>query len=132
MLLSADAGVQVNAAAAVVNLSLEPENKVRIVRSGAVSPLVDVLRGGHPEARDHAAGAMYSLAVEDENRAAIGVLGAIPPLLELFAGASGYRVRREAGMTLYHVSLSGVNWSKIARAGGRADAPRGRGGAGPQ
>ena len=102
----------------MVNLSLEPENKVRIVRSGAVSPLVDVLRGGHPEARDHAAGAMYSLAVEDENRAAIGVLGAIPPLLELFAGASGYRARREAGMALYHVSLSGMNRSKIARAPG--------------
>lgn len=121
MLLSADAGVQVNAAAAMVNLSLEPENKVRIVRSGAVSPLVDVLRSGHPEARDHAAGAMYSLAVEDENRAAIGVLGAIPPLLELFAGAAGaagYRARREAGMALYHVSLSGMNRSKIARAPG--------------
>lgn len=123
MLLSADADVQVNAAAAVVNLSLEPENKVRIVRSGAVSPLVDVLRGGHPEARDHAAGAMYSLAVEDENRAAIGVLGAIPPLLELFAGAAGavgHRARREAGMALYHVSLSGMNRSKIARAPGAA------------
>ncbi|XP_062228577.1 U-box domain-containing protein 40-like [Phragmites australis] len=119
MLLSADADVQVNAAAVMVNLSLEPENKVRIVRSGAVSPLVDVLRGGHPEARDHAAGAMYSLAVEDENRAAIGVLGAIPPLLELFASAMvGYRARREAGMALYHVSLSGMNRSKIARAPG--------------
>ena len=120
MLLSPDADVQVNAAAAVVNLSLEPENKVRIVRSGAVSPLVDVLRGGHPEARDHAAGAMYSLAVEDENRAAIGVLGAIPPLLDLFAGAgaTGHRARREAGMALYHVSLSGMNRSKIARAPG--------------
>ena len=102
----------------MVNLSLEPENKVRIVRSGAVSPLVDVLRGGHPEARDHAAGAMYSLAAEDENRAAIGVLGVIPPLLELFAGAVGYRARREAGMALYHVSLSGMNRSKIARAPG--------------
>ncbi|CAL5052116.1 unnamed protein product [Urochloa decumbens] len=128
MLLSPDAGVQANAAAAVVNLSLEPENKSRIVRSGAVSPLVDVLRGGHnPEARDHAAGAIYSLAVEDENRAAIGVLGAIPPLLELFAGgggsgaggsAVGYRARREAGMALYHVSLSGMNRSKLARAPG--------------
>ncbi|KAL6606944.1 hypothetical protein ACP70R_042597 [Stipagrostis hirtigluma subsp. patula] len=119
MLLSADAGVQANAAAAVVNLSLEPENKVQIVRSGAVSPLVDVLRGGNPEARDHAAGAMYSLAVEDENRAAIGVLGAIPPLLELFASAgAGHRARREAGMALYHVSLSGMNRSKVARAPG--------------
>lgn len=123
MLLSGDAGVQVNAAASMVNLSLEAENKARIVRSGAVSPLVDVLRSGHPEARDHAAGAMYSLAVEDENRAAIGVLGAIPPLLELFATAStqtavGHRARREAGMALYHVSLAGMNRSKIARTPG--------------
>uniref|UniRef100_A0ACD5ZQZ1 Uncharacterized protein n=1 Tax=Avena sativa TaxID=4498 RepID=A0ACD5ZQZ1_AVESA len=119
MLLSGDAGVQVNAAAAMVNLSLEAENKVRIVRSGAVSPLVDVLRTGHPEARDHAAGAIYSLAVEDENRAAIGVLGAIPPLLELFAsGGAGHRARREAGMALYHVSLAGMNRSKIARTPG--------------
>ncbi|KAE8797324.1 U-box domain-containing protein 39 [Hordeum vulgare] len=119
MLLSADAGIQVNAAAAMVNLSLEAENKVRIVRSGAVSPLVDVLRVGHPEARDHAAGAIYSLAVEDENRAAIGVLGAIPPLLELFSsGGAGHRARREAGMALYHVSLAGMNRSKIARTPG--------------
>ncbi|XP_051204004.1 U-box domain-containing protein 39 isoform X1 [Lolium perenne] len=119
MLLSGDAGIQANAAAAMVNLSLEAENKVRIVRSGAVSPLVDVLRVGHPEARDHAAGAIYSLAVEDENRAAIGVLGAIPPLLELFAsGGAGHRARREAGMALYHVSLAGMNRSKIARTPG--------------
>lgn len=119
MLLSGDAGVQVNAAAALVNLSLEAENKVRIVRSGAVSPLVEVLRSGHPEARDHAAGAVYSLAVEDENRAAIGVLGAIPPLLELFACAgAAHLARREAGMALYHVSLSGMNRSKIARTPG--------------
>ncbi|KAG8076194.1 hypothetical protein GUJ93_ZPchr0006g41833 [Zizania palustris] len=119
MLLSGDAGVQVNAAAALVNLSLEAENKVRIVRSGAVSPLVEVLRSGHPEARDHAAGAIYSLAVEDENRAAIGVLGAIPPLLELFASAGAeYLARREAGMALYHVSLAGMNRSKIARTPG--------------
>ncbi|CAD6339688.1 unnamed protein product [Miscanthus lutarioriparius] len=97
MLLSPDADVQVNAAAAVVNLSLEPENKVRIVRSGAVSPLVDVLRGGHPEARDHAAGAICSRA---------------PP------APRGTARAREAGMALYHVSLSGMNRSKISRAPG--------------
>ncbi|KAK1607795.1 hypothetical protein QYE76_031468 [Lolium multiflorum] len=117
----ADAAVrgQVNAAAAMVNLSLEAEKKVRIVRSGAVSPLVDVLRVGHPEARDHAAGAIYSLAVEDENRAAIVVHDAILPLLELFAsGSARHRARREDGMALYHISLAGMNRSKIARTPG--------------
>ncbi|KAJ1696103.1 hypothetical protein LUZ63_004615 [Rhynchospora breviuscula] len=119
MLLSDNPVIQINAAAAMVNLSLETDNKVRIVRSGAVSPLVEVLKGGHPEARDHAAGAIYSLALEDENRAAIGVLGAIPPLLYLFADSSAdYRARREAGMALYYVSLGDMNRNKIARASG--------------
>ncbi|XP_078174979.1 U-box domain-containing protein 39-like [Carex rostrata] len=119
MLLSHNPGIQINASAAMVNLSLETENKVRIVRSGAVSPIVEVLKAGHPEARDHAAGAIYSLALEDENRAAIGVLGAIPPLLDLFADTSAdYRARREAGMALYYVSLGDMNRNKIARATG--------------
>ncbi|KAJ4756895.1 U-box domain-containing protein 41 [Rhynchospora pubera] len=119
MLLSDNPVIQINAAAAMVNLSLETDNKVRIVRSGAVSPLVEVLKGGHPEARDHAAGAIYSLALEDENRAAIGVLGAIPPLLYLFAdGSADYRARREAGMALYYVSLGDMIRNKIARASG--------------
>ncbi|RWV98158.1 hypothetical protein GW17_00039008 [Ensete ventricosum] len=120
MLLCSSAVVQINATAALVNLSLELENRVRILRSGAVAPLVDVLKGGHPEARDHAAGALFSLSLEDENRAAIGVLGAIPPLLDLFSvpSANGVRARRDAGMALYYLSLAGSNRLKIARAPG--------------
>ncbi|CAL9136300.1 unnamed protein product, partial [Musa textilis] len=120
MLLCSSAAVQINATAALVNLSLELENRVRILRSGAVAPLVDVLKGGHPEARDHAAGALFSLSLEDENRAAIGVLGAIPPLLDLFsvASADGVRARRDAGMALYYLSLAVSNRLKIARAPG--------------
>ncbi|KAJ3694913.1 hypothetical protein LUZ60_000290 [Juncus effusus] len=119
MLLSDNPAIQINASAAMVNLSLETENKVKIVRSGAVSPLVEVLKGGHPEARDNAAGAIYSLALEDENRAAIGVLGAIQPLLQLFSDQSAeYRARREAGMALYYVSLGDMNRNKIARTSG--------------
>ncbi|XP_020083408.1 LOW QUALITY PROTEIN: U-box domain-containing protein 41-like [Ananas comosus] len=130
MLLSRYAGVQVNAAAALVNLSLEAPNKVRIVRSGAVPPLVDVLKGGHPEARDHAAGALFSLALEEENRAAIGVLGAIEPLIQLFTRASSssssssdaHRARRDAGTALYHLSVASTNQSKMARTPGAVKA----------
>ncbi|KAJ8500779.1 hypothetical protein OPV22_011331 [Ensete ventricosum] len=120
MLLSSSAAVQISTTASLVNLSLEPENRVRIVRSGAVPPLVDVLEGGYPEARYHAAGAIFSLALADENRAAIGVLGAIPPLLDLFSvpSADSLRARRDAGMALYYLSLAGANRSKIARAPG--------------
>lgn len=117
---SRDPTVLTNAAAAVVNLSIEPENKVLIVRSGAVLPLIDILKHGSSEAREHAAGALFSLAVEEENRAPIGVLGAIPPLIQLFCHRSdgADRVRHDAGRALYHLTLMETNRSKVARISG--------------
>lgn len=120
-LLSRNAAVQINAAAALVNLSLEPSNKITMVRAEIVPPLVELLTHGSSELRDHAAGAIYSLAVEEKNRVAIGVLGAIPPLLKLFATTSeGVRARRDAGMGLYYLTLDELNRSKIARLHGVA------------
>lgn len=120
ILLTRCTAVQINAVAAMVNLSLEKENKVRIVRCGAVLPLVEVLKGGHPEAREHAAAALHSLALEGENRVAIGSLGAIPPLLNLFTSpsAAGSRARRDAGKALCHLSVARPNQPKIARTAG--------------
>ncbi|KAL5205148.1 hypothetical protein ABZP36_033357 [Zizania latifolia] len=118
LLIPRHANARVDAAAALVNLSLEPVNKVRIVRAGAVPPLVAVLRSSTSplEAREHAAGALFGLALNEENRAAIGVLGAVPPLLDLFISlAHPAPARRDAGMALYHLSLAAVNQSKIAR-----------------
>ncbi|PUZ70601.1 hypothetical protein GQ55_2G245400 [Panicum hallii var. hallii] len=118
LLLPRHAAARVDAAAALVNLSLEPANKVRIVRAGAVPALVEVLRSGAsaPEAREHAAGALFGLALNEDNRAAIGVLGAVPPLLDLLTSpAHPPRARRDAGMALYHLSLAAVNQSKVAR-----------------
>ncbi|XP_074560909.1 U-box domain-containing protein 38-like [Curcuma longa] len=120
MVLSRCAAVQINAVAVVVNLSLEPENKVSIVRCGVVFPLIDVLRHGRPEAREHAAAAFFSLALEEQNRVIIGSLGAIPPLLGLFAcpSSAGLRARRDAGKALYYLSLSDPNRPKIAQNAG--------------
>ncbi|CAN6174213.1 unnamed protein product [Urochloa humidicola] len=118
LLLPRHASARADAAAALVNLSLEPGNKVRIVRAGAVPALVEVLRSpsGSAEAREHAAGALFGLALEEDNRAAIGVLGAVPPLLELLTSpAHPPRARRDAGMALYHLTLAAVNQSKVAR-----------------
>ena len=119
LLLPRHAPARVDAAAALVNLSLEPANKVRIVRAGAVPALVEVLRSGAsaPEAREHAAGALFGLALNEDNRAAIGVLGAVPPLLDLLTSPAQYppRARRDAGMALYHLTLAAVNQSKVAR-----------------
>ncbi|KAG6473268.1 U-box domain-containing protein 38-like [Zingiber officinale] len=120
MVLSRCAAVQVNAVAAIVNLSLEPENKVAIVSCGVVLPLVDVLKHGQPEVREHAAAAFFSLALEEENRVTIGSLGAIPPLLTLFSCLTnaGLRARRDAGMALYYLTLADLNRSKIAQTAG--------------
>uniref|UniRef100_A0A0E0M0S7 RING-type E3 ubiquitin transferase n=1 Tax=Oryza punctata TaxID=4537 RepID=A0A0E0M0S7_ORYPU len=118
LLIQRHASARVDATAALVNLTLEPANKVRIVRAGAVPPLVEVLRSSTspPEAREHAAGALFGLALNEDNRAAIGVLGAVPPLLDLLTSpAHPAPARRDAGMALYHLSLAAVNQSKIAR-----------------
>jgi len=113
------APARVDAAAALVNLTLEPANKVRIMRVGAVPALVEVLRSGAsvPEAREHAAGALFGLALNEDNRAAIGVLGAVPPLLDQLTSPAQYPPRAccDAGMALYHLTFAAVNQSKVAR-----------------
>ncbi|KAI3430006.1 RING-type E3 ubiquitin transferase [Psidium guajava] len=106
--------VQVNAVASLVNLSLENGNKVKIVRSGVVPLLIDVLKGGFSEAQEHAAGALFSLALEDENKMAIGVLGALPPLLHALRSESE-RTRHDSALALYNLTLVQSNRIKLVR-----------------
>lgn len=116
LIVSRYSSVQVNSVAALVNLSLENDNKVKIVRSGIVPPLIDVLRGGFPEAQDHAAGALFSLALDDQNKTAIGVLGALSPLLHALRSGSD-RSRHDSALALYHLSLVQSNRSKLVKLG---------------
>eukprot|EP01018_Ginkgo_biloba_P021796 Gb_13006 [translate_table: standard] len=116
LLTSRYSGVQINAVAALVNLSLEKENKVGIVRAGAIPYLIDVLKGGHPEAQEHAAGGIFSLALNDENKIVIGVLGAIPPLIHILR-TGGEKAREDAAMALYHLSFAASNQSKLVKVG---------------
>ncbi|CAA7407686.1 unnamed protein product [Spirodela intermedia] len=119
MILSRYPSLCLHAVASLVNLSLHPPNRVRIVRAGLVPPLVDVLKNSAvPEAQDHAAAVLFSLSVEDDNKAAIGVLGALPPLLHLLCrNQAEERTRRDAGMALYHLSMAGTNLSKLVKQG---------------
>ncbi|RWR91020.1 U-box domain-containing protein 38 [Cinnamomum micranthum f. kanehirae] len=116
LLASKYSSVLVNAVAVVVNLSLERPNKVKLVRSGAVPPLINALRSGSPEAQEHAAGALFSLALEDENKMAIGVLGALPPLLHMLQSKSD-RGRQDASLALYQLTLVQSNSSKLVKLG---------------
>ncbi|KAL8528261.1 hypothetical protein ACS0TY_005896 [Phlomoides rotata] len=108
--------LKTNAAAALVNLSLEKQNKVKIVRSGIVPPLIDILRDGCPESQEHAAGALFSLSLDDLNKTAIGVLGALPPLLHTLRSDSE-RTRHDSAMSLYHLSLVHSNRVKMIKLG---------------
>ncbi|KAD6796029.1 hypothetical protein E3N88_06925 [Mikania micrantha] len=116
LIVSRYSSVQVNAVAALVNLSLENANKVKIVRSGIVPPVIDVLKSGFPEAQDHAAGALFSLALDDQNKTAVGVLGALPPLLHALR-SGGERCRHDSALALYHLSLVQSNRSKLVKLG---------------
>lgn len=116
VLVSRYAAVQTNAAACVVNLSIEKGNKVRIVRAGIVPLLIDLMRNGFDESKEHAAGAIFSLAIEDENKTAMGVLGALQPLIH--ALRSGSRpCRLDSALALYHLTLVQSNRVKIVRLG---------------
>lgn len=109
--------VQTNAAASLVNLSLEKANKLKIVRSGFVPLLIDVLKSGSTEAQEHVIGALFSLAVEEENKMVIGVLGAVEPLLHALRSSDSERARQDAALALYHLSLIPNNRTRLVRAG---------------
>lgn len=116
LLVSRYTSIQVNSVAALVNLSLHKPNKIKIVRSGILPPLIDVLKAGSPEAQEHASGAVFSLALDDDCKTAIGVLGALPPLLHLL-NSEGERTRHDSALALYHLSLVQSNRSKLVKIG---------------
>ncbi|GAB4854810.1 hypothetical protein Ancab_023394 [Ancistrocladus abbreviatus] len=116
LIISRYGNIQVNSVAALVNLSLEKANKVKIVRAGVVPPLVEVLKEGFPEAQEHASGALFSLALHDDNKTAIGVLGALPPLIHMMRSQSE-SARHDSVLALYHLSLVQSNRTKLVKLG---------------
>lgn len=113
---SRSTSIQIDAVASVVNLSLEKSNKLKIVRAGFISPLIDVLDGGSIESQEHAAGALFSLSLDDENKMAIGILGALPVLMNTLRSDSE-RTRNDAALCLYHLTLNPSNRVKLVKLG---------------
>lgn len=116
LLQSGYPGVQTNAVAAILNLSLADDNRIRVVRAGAIPPLIHVLKSGTDAAQEYATGAFRSLALSEENKMVIGVLGAIPPLIHVLrVGSSG--AQRDAAKALYQLSFYQTNCGKMIKAG---------------
>ncbi|KAH8098723.1 hypothetical protein JL720_1686 [Aureococcus anophagefferens] len=81
-----DADASERAARQLMDLAYEcPENVQSIMRSGALEPLVRLLGGGGPGAREAAAGALIDLSQTDADRIAVVRAGAIAPSVELLA-----------------------------------------------
>ncbi|XWS44218.1 hypothetical protein CRYUN_Cryun15aG0025400 [Craigia yunnanensis] len=116
LIISRYVNIQVNSVAVLVNLSLEKVNKVKIVRSGLVPALIDVLKAGSLEAQEHACGALFSLSLDDDNKTAIGVLGALQPLMHMLRSRTE-RTRHDSALALYHLSLVQSNRSKLVKIG---------------
>ncbi|PNX95745.1 U-box domain-containing protein 40-like [Trifolium pratense] len=116
LILSKNEVVRVNALASLVNLSLEKVNKVKIVRSGIVPPLIEVLKFGSCESQEHASCVFFSLALDDDNKTAIGVLGALLPLLHALKSESE-RTRHDSALALSHLSLVRSNRAKMVKLG---------------
>ncbi|KAJ6821324.1 U-box domain-containing protein 9-like [Iris pallida] len=72
-----------NAAAALFTLSALDSNKTKIVQSGAMKPLVDLLEHGSPSAKKDAGSAIFNLCTARENRAAAAGVGAAGVSLRL-------------------------------------------------
>ncbi|KAK4400983.1 U-box domain-containing protein 4 [Sesamum angolense] len=65
------------------------ENKIKIGRSGAIKPLVDLLGNGTPRGKKDAATALFNLSINHENKARIVQAGAVKYLVELMDPAFG-------------------------------------------
>eukprot|EP01047_Picozoa_sp_COSAG01_P014705 COSAG01_NODE_722_length_14067_cov_145.626289_1_plen_630_part_00 len=114
-----DAAMAEGAAKALAVLALEGDNKVAIVRAGALVPLVALLIGGSERAREEAAGALKNLAVNDDNKVAIMRAEALAPLIVLLSeGSEG--AREEAGGALRNLACQDDNTVAIVRAGALA------------
>lgn len=117
LIVSRYRSIQENSVAALVNLSLEKVNRVKVVRAGILPNLVLVLKDGSPEAKEHAAAAVFALALDDDNKMAIGALGALSPLVDMLRSATSEEAHKDSAQALYHLTLMKANCTKLVKTG---------------
>ncbi|KAH7285352.1 hypothetical protein KP509_33G024400 [Ceratopteris richardii] len=115
LLDSTDPQTQLNAATALLNLSIDHNNKHEIVRSNVIEPLIHVLEYGTTEAKENAAAIVFNLSVTKEIRDQIGRSRAIEPLINLVSNGT-LQGKKDATTALYNLSLFHKNNLRIVRA----------------
>ncbi|CAA6675147.1 unnamed protein product [Spirodela intermedia] len=105
LLHSTDSKTQENAVTALLNLSINDNNKIAIASADAIGPLIQVLEtdwtlrcyqtlvellgNGTPRGKKDAATALFNLSIFHENKARIVQAGAVRHLVELMDPAAG-------------------------------------------
>ena len=116
LLKTEDTQVQEHAVTALLNLSINDNNKGTIVAAGAIEPIVRVLQYGSTEGRENSAATLFSLSVIDENKISIGQSGAIPALVDLLMHGSA-RGKKDAATALFNLSIYQGNKGRAVRSG---------------
>jgi len=118
LLSSQDPKAQENAVTTLLNLSIYERNKPKIMESGALQPIINVLRNGcSMEARENAAATLFSLSSVDEYKQLIGERPeAIPALVNLLREGT-VRGKRDAVTALFNLSVFHGNVSRVIEAG---------------
>ncbi|KAG8375152.1 hypothetical protein BUALT_Bualt10G0070700 [Buddleja alternifolia] len=116
LLQSTDLTVQENAVTALLNLSINDNNKSAIANAGTIEPLIHVLETGSPEAEENSAATLFSLSVFDENKIKIGRLVAIKPLVDILGNGTPIG-KKDAAIALFNLSINHENKAQIVQAG---------------
>ncbi|KLU88748.1 vacuolar protein 8 [Magnaporthiopsis poae ATCC 64411] len=116
LLASEDLEVQRAASAALGNLAVNAENKVKIVSLGGLSPLIHQMCSTNVEVQCNAVGCITNLATHEENKAKIAKSGALGPLTRL-AKSKDMRVQRNATGALLNMTHSDENRQQLVNAG---------------
>ncbi|KAF6138900.1 hypothetical protein GIB67_025629 [Kingdonia uniflora] len=107
---------QEHAVTALLNLSINEENKVRIAESGAIEPLIHVLNTGNMGAKENSAATLFSLSVLEEYKIKIGHSAAVKSLANLLESGT-LDGKKDAATTLFNLSIFHENKARIVQAG---------------
>ncbi|CAE6262318.1 unnamed protein product [Arabidopsis arenosa] len=117
LLYSTDERIQADAVTCLLNLSINDNNKSLIAESGAIEPLIHVLKTGYlEEAKANSAATLFSLSVIEEYKTEIGEAGAIEPLVDLLGNGS-LSGKKDAATALFNLSIHHENKTKVIEAG---------------
>lgn len=115
LLRSTDSQIQEHAVTALLNLSINDNNKIEIAAADVFDPLISVLTVGTSKAKENAAATLYSLSIMNENRMVISQSGGIEPLVDLLMHGT-VQGMKDAASALYNLSTLHENKGSIVQA----------------